>query len=104
MQIAGKGADGTLRVPSGKALVELLDKFLLAVYRIEQKMKVKVAVINVDDSCHDELGGSAAKSNLENRYSPEESGELEGIDSTGIRDKDDANESLEHPTKVKLYF
>ena len=104
MKIAGKGADGTIRVPSRKALVELLDKFLLAVYRIKQNMKIKVAVINVDDSCHDELGGSAAKSNLENRYSPEESGELEGIDSTGIEDKDDANESADVDTSSQSNF
>ena len=37
VKLVGKGADGSLKVPSGKALIELLDKFLLSVYLSEQK-------------------------------------------------------------------
>lgn len=67
MKIAGRGADGTIRAPSGKALVELLDKFLLSVYLTEQKLKMKMVVTNID-----EVGGSGAKTDLENRNSPAE--------------------------------
>ena len=57
VKLVGKGADGSLKIPSGKALIELLDKFLLSVYISEQKLKERCKVINIDSTL-EENGGS----------------------------------------------
>ena len=71
VKLVGKGADGSLKVPSGKALIELLDKFLLSVYLSEQKFKERCKVINIDNTL-EENGGSTYKASETNRNGIEE--------------------------------
>ena len=93
VKLVGKGADGSLKVPSGKALVELLDKFLLSVYLSEQKFKDRCKVINIDNTL-EENGGSTYKASEANRNDIEEPSLEENGGSTDNNDSNNDEECI----------
>jgi hypothetical protein len=85
----GRNKDDSLKIPSGKSLIELLDRFAHAVHLSELKGKDKG--VTIEDKVAEELGGSAVHSNEFNR-------KLNDINDTiedNVEEDNDINDTIE---------
>ena len=83
LKIVGKTEDGNIKVPSGKAFVELLDTFYYAVYTMTQKKAIKK-----------EMSSEKSESDHRKVLFPSDIEEIGGSSFKRINQDDDTNEDV----------
>ena len=83
LKIVGKTEDGNIKVPSGKAFVELLDTFYHAVYTMTQKKAIKK-----------EMSSEKSESDHRKVLFPSDIEEIGGSSFKRINQDDDTNEDV----------